>query len=419
MRKSKPLLPVVDTTDYDVLIIGGGLVGASLACAMRWANYRVGVVEAVPFSLPEQPSYDHRGLVLSLASKRIMAGLELWNELKSKANPVRRIHVSDQGSFGFTRLEAGDFEVDAFGYVITGIELGRVLVQQLEQVKNVEYLTPALLKDVTPHEDHILVDLEVNGQARTVRTRLLVAADGGRSKTRALLRIAVKEHDYRQTALVCVVTPSGPHNDTAYERFTKSGPMALLPMQGRRCVAIYTVPSDRAAQIQALDDDAYLQLLQQRLGHRLPRFAQAGKRHAYPLQLTQALQLVMHRSVVIGNAAHTIHPNGAQGLNLGLRDVAMLAEVLVDAGKNGIDPGDRRLLNAYAGSRAGDQRQVIRFTHGLTRLFYNDFVPIIIARNLAMLAVDTLPALKRALVHRAMGISGRQPRLVCGLPLAS
>jgi len=401
--------------DFDALIVGGGMVGASLACLLAGQGQQVALVEAVSPKASEQPSYDDRGLALSASSRRIFEAVGIWAALLPDAAPIRRIHVSDRGHFGFTRLDAAEAGVPALGHVVIGRSIGRALHERLHAVEGIEFLCPARVERVEMLGDRVRVAIE--GTGGPIEAGLLIAADGADSALRTQLGIETYVRDYRQTAIVANVTPERSHEFTAFERFTESGPLALLPLADRRCVSVWGAGAADAAELTALDDAAYGARLAERFGHRLGAFTKVGTRRSYPLRLVRARRQHVGRAVIIGNAAHAIHPNGAQGLNLGLRDVAALAEVFVDARRRGADPGAGETLSRYAAWRERDQRSVIAFSDGLTRLFYNDLAPVVWARDALMLATDLLAPLKRALIRRAMGLSGRQPRLVRGLPL--
>jgi 2-octaprenyl-6-methoxyphenol hydroxylase len=407
-----PVLP-----EYDCLIVGGGLVGASLACALATASLRIGVIEAVPFEQDLQPSYDDRGLVLAPASQRILSGLGLWAPIAAEATPIERIHVSDRGRFGFTRLKATEIGMSALGHVVVARTLGKALVARLSSHDTVDLLCPARLESLELQPAQVKVGISQEGRCLSLTTRLLVAADGGDSEVRRQFGIQTDIQDYRQTAVVANVTPERSHSNTAYERFTSTGPLAVLPLADQRCVAVWVVRTEQAVSLMALEEEAFLADLTARFGRRLGRFIRLGRRRSYPLRLTRATQQTGHRSVLIGNAAHTIHPNAAQGLNLGLRDVATLAELLIEAKRSGADLGGAELLRRYYAWRRPDQLETVGFSHGLAQLFYNDFLPLVVNRDLAMLAIDLIPPLKYKLMRRAMGITGHPPRLVRGLPL--
>lgn len=400
---------------FDVLIVGGGMVGASLGCALMGSGLRVALVEAVPFSNQGQPSYDDRGLALSTASRRILEGIGVWAGI-AEPTPIRHIHVSERGRFAFTRLSAEEFGLPALGHVVVARALGRALTERL-RAGDCEMLCPATLASIemTATGAEALVR---HGEAqRRLRARLLVAADGAQSPLRDMLKVGVRGRDYGQTAIVANVTPSRPHRHTAYERFTPSGPLAVMPQAGNRCGLVYGVRREETEAVMALSDAAFLDRVQRSFGGRLGEFLKVSPRQAYPLRLIVAKKIAGPRFVILGNAAHAIHPNSAQGLNLGLRDVAALADLLYAAARGGEDPGGEPLTAAFARARAADHRRIICLSDGLARLFYNDWLPLSLLRSGAMLAVDILPPLKRQLVRLASGLVGPAPRLVRGLPL--
>lgn len=402
---------------YDILIGGGGLVGASLACALSGHGLRIGLIEAVPYGEPGQPSYDDRAIALAAGTQRIFTGMGLWPALESRVTPIHRIHVSDRGRFGFARLDRAEEGVPALGYVALGRDLGAVLSARLSQCADVELIAPARVAGVEFAVDTAQVRVAAENGERSLATRLLVAADGAQSTLRDLLDIPTTTWEYGQTALIANVTPQRPHDNVAYERFTDSGPLALLPMSDARCALVWTLRNDQADAVMALDDAAFLARLQERFGQRLGRLLRVGKRSAYPLRLVRARESVRPRLALIGNAAHTLHPIAGQGFNLGLRDVAALAEVLLDARREGRDIGDAAVLARYADWRQGDHRRVIAFTDGLTRVFTSPLPPLAWARDLGMLALDLCPPAKRLFARLTMGKAGRLPRLARGLEL--
>lgn len=403
------------TTETDVLIIGGGLVGASLACALGQAGVRTRVVEAFTFAAEQQPGYDERSIALAQGSQRIFAGLGLWQALAADACPIHTIHVSDRGHFGFTRLQREQEGVPALGYVATARVLGRVLLEGLQRLDNVQILAPARLAALHIDADGVQADIEQQGVSQRCSARLLVAADGAQSAIREQFGIATTRRDYAQTAIIANVTTDKPHQHVAYERFTDSGPLALLPMTGGRSALVWTVRADQSDAVMALDDAAFLERLQRRFGYRLGRFTKVGIRNAFPLQLVQAKESVRPRLALIGNAMHTLHPIAGQGFNLGLRDVAALVDVLLDARRAGRDIGDLQVLQRYAAWRQSDQRRVAWFTDGMVRLFGQSLPPVAWLRDAGMLALDLCPPAKRWFGRMTMGRAGRLPRLARGL----
>jgi 2-octaprenyl-6-methoxyphenol hydroxylase len=409
-------------TDYDVIIAGGGMVGASLAHALAGGGLRVAVVEPVPLTAAAQPSYDDRAIALAYGTRRILEGLGVWAAIAPHAEPIRRVHVSDRGHFGFTHLDARDEDAEALGYVVTARDLGAALLAPLAE--RADLLCPARVANFVVEADRVRVSIEPAGcdtsvgapsTARSITARLLVAADGGRSAIRERLGIAQRHHAYGHHAVVANVTPSLPHQGVAFERFTETGPLALLPMTQNRCGLVWTARDADLADVLALDDRAFLAALQERFGFRLGRFVAVGRRSHYPLELRLAETQVLDRVAFIGNAAHTVHPIAGQGFNLGIRDVAMLADVLVEAHRAGRDLGALAVLEGYEAARRRDQRTVALATDALARLFTNPLGPLRVARNLGMTLLDALPPAKHLLARVGMGLAGAQPRLARGL----
>ncbi len=401
--------------DYDVIIVGGGMTGASLAVALAAGNTRIAVIEAVSPRAENQPSYDDRGLALSLSSQRILNGLGLWDVICKSANPIEHVHVSDQHHFGFVRLHAEQMHLPALGHVVLARELGRILMERISVTKNIHFICPAQVKDIVIRPERAEVTLLQDGCSSKLTAQLVAAADGSYSPVRELLGIKTDCRDYGQTAIVTNVTPGKPHNNTAFERFTTQGPLALMPSTENRCVVVFTVGSESAEHYLNMSDEEFLAVLQSRLGRRLGKFQRLGIRKSYPVQLIIAQEQVRERVVILGNAAHTLHPNGAQGFNLCLRDIAGLAEILLPAIRHRNDPGRRRLLNQYHDLRKPDQAQVTRFTDGVASMFYNDLPHKIWFRNTGMLLMDICPSLKQSFTLRAMGLHGKQPAMVRGL----
>lgn len=403
--------------DFDLLIVGGGMVGASLARAVSGLGLRIGVVEASVADAPAQPSFDDRVIALSWGSRQIIQGIGVWPAMEKVAEPIRRVHISDRGHFGFTHLDHRQEEVDALGYVVAARAMGEVLQQGLEGQSDIEFICPARLLSFTVDKDQVTVDLERAGGDAVLSARLLVAADGGDSQVRQLLSIPVREREYGQTAIIANLTASRPHQGVAYERFTDSGPLAMLPMMGGRISMVLTARDTQVESLMALDDGEFLATLQERFGYRLGRLETIGRRFAYPLRLRQATEQVRPRVALIGNAAHTIHPVTGQGFNLGLRDVAALADLLGDAAHRQQDVGETALLKRYADWRRRDQQAVAWITDSLARLFANPLGPLRLARNLGLLGLDGMPGLKHLVARQFMGINGRLPRLGRGVSL--
>lgn len=402
---------------YDLVIVGGGMVGASLAIALGGRGLRIALVEAHVPDADSQPSYDDRAIALAYGSRRIFEAMGVWPQLDGIAEPIKGIHVSDRGHFGATRLRAADEGVPALGLVVTARELGRVLLKQLQADGGLDVIAPARVVDFVDDGERVAVEIEQQGVMTALSCALLVAADGGKSAIREQLDVPVRRWTYGQSAVVANISPSQPHHNIAYERFTDSGPVALLPMSEGRCALVWTVADDDVDATLALDDAAFLRAFQTRFGYRLGRFSRAGRRTAYPLSLLRVRESVRGRVAIIGNAAHTLHPIAGQGFNLGIRDVAALAEVVSEAHGADQDIGAPEILTRYEQWRLGEQRGVALATDGLARLFSNPLRSLRIGRNLGLLAMELVPGAKHPLARAAMGMLGRQPRLARGVPL--
>ena len=391
------------TTDCDVLIIGGGLVGASLACALENSGLAVHVVEAHPLKSDAQPSYDDRTVALSWGSRCIFEGMGLWDAMADRLEAIKTIHISDKGHFGATRLRHDEEHVEALGYVAENRVLGEVLYQRLQQNRNLALHCPAELVSIEQTADRAVATIRMDRQESNLSARLLVAADGVVSQVRELLHIGSSSQDYGQSAVIANVTPGFKHDNVAYERFTDQGPVAFLPMTANRCSVVWTVPTAQADALMRLGDEAFLRQLQQRFGFRLGKLQKAGQRQLYPLRLIETTQVVRDRVVMVGNAAHTIHPVAGQGFNLALRDIAILTELIAASP----DPGDRNTLQTYVERREDDARRVYRFTDGLVKIFSNSNAALGHLRAAGLVAVGLVPLLRHQLARQSMGLSGR------------
>lgn len=399
------------TTSCDVLIVGGGLAGASLACALIDNGLSVEIIESHPLHAETQPCYDDRTVALSYGSRVILDAMGLWEKCCEKAEAIKTIHISDKGHFGVTRLKHDEEGVDALGYVCENRVLGEVFYQRLTEDSKFKLHCPAELTGIEQHEDYVRIQYKEEGDQQTVCAKLLVAADGVTSQVRELLKIEVSRQDYHQTAIVANVTTGQPHNNVAYERFTDSGPVAFLPMKQQRCSVVWTVPTDKVDNLVCLEDGEFLEHLQQRFGFRLGQLKKVGKRQAYPLALVEATQVVRGRVVVVGNAAHTLHPVAGQGFNLALRDIALLAELIVSSKEAGGDVGDASMLQSYQEMREKDALRVYRFTDTLVKVFSNKFSPLSHLRSAGLVVADLMPFVKHQLARQSMGLGGRMSRL--------
>ncbi|WP_454781595.1 2-octaprenyl-6-methoxyphenyl hydroxylase [Legionella sp. WA2022007384] len=391
--------------EIDILVIGGGLTGATLMLALQGLGHSTLLVEAKPFSDKVNPDFDARSLALSPASRRILTMLGVWDLLKDHATAIDSIHVSDQNHFGISRLQG---ESDApLGYVAEMQHINQALHQLLPHN---QIIAPASLKSLD-YEQNTATILTDSGEMN-VTARLIVAADGAQSLARRFCSLPAKTKLYGQHGIVTNVGLLKPHNHRAYERFTIHGPLALLPMQENRMSLVWAVPPKEAERLLSLSEAAFLGELQQAFGYRLGRFAKVGKRFSYPLQ--QVLMPIQTKwpVVFVGNAAHTLHPVAGQGFNLGLRDVATLAQCIAEQGLNA------EMLQHYVQLRSHDQKAITRLTDGLIHVFTSRLPGFGVARGLGLLAFDNIPVLKSLLARYARGFGGVVPDLVCEIALA-
>ena len=405
---------------YDLVIGGGGMIGASLAIALAPLGLKIAVVEAVSRVEADQPSFDDRSTALSRSTQRMYEAMGLWDDIIAAATPIRRIHVSDKGRFGFSHIDAKEQGVEALGYVVINRVLGQVLQSALSGASNVEVLCPARVTDIEAGEQDVkVVYADESADHRELYCRLLIAADGANSTLRPMLGICAKKTDYGQHAVIGNLLPERPLHGCAYERFTEQGPLAMLPIADDRAAFVWTVESTDAERVVGLDDETFLAELQEAFGNRLGRFSKVGRRAAYPLSLSKAMRLTADRGVLVGNSAHGLHPVAAQGFNLGMRDVAALCDCIADArsADGDADIGDPEILKRFAEWRRDDQGKLVRLTDGIVRLFGSSNPPLKLARDVGMLGFDLVPGVRSLFARHMMGLAGRLPRLARGVPL--
>jgi 2-octaprenyl-6-methoxyphenol hydroxylase len=397
---------------YDIVIAGGGMIGTSLALALEPLGLNVAVVEAIPRKAAAQPSFDDRSTALSRSTQRMFEAMGLWPRIVAASTPIRTVHVSDQGRFGFSHIEAEEQGVEALGYVVINRVLGGVLQDALDSLESVDVFCPARIVDVELALDKATAEVElVDGKRQTLTCDLLVASDGANSAVREMMGITAQKSHYGQCAVIGNLLPEKDINNVAYERFTEQGPLAILPVADGRAGFVWTVSEDDADRVMALDDEAFLAELQEQFGYRLGAFSKVGKRASYPLILSKALRLTATRSVLIGNSAHGLHPVSAQGFNLGMRDVAAIVDCIAES----TDPAV--MLKQYASWRRSDQKKLVRFTDGLVKLFGSESRPLRALRNIGMLGFDLVPGVRSVFAKHTMGLAGRLPRLSRGVPI--
>lgn len=408
----------------EALVVGGGMVGTATAIALAVAGLDVVLVDAEPPATQLETGYDGRSSAIAFGSQQALAGLGIWPAMALAAEPILDIRVSD-GRPGqpaaplFLHYDHRESGLDApFGHIVENRAIRRALAARLAELPQVTVAAPARLAELARKPGHVEAVLE---DGRWIRARLVIAADGARSKLRQEAGIAVAEFAYGQTGIVCTVAHELPHGGVAHEHFLPSGPFAMLPMTDHeghhRSSIVWTEKRERVPALLALSDQDFSAEIIRRFGDSLGRIAVLGGRWSYPLRLIHAARYADHRLALVGDAAHAIHPIAGQGLNLGLRDVAALAEVIADAARLGLDIGSATVLDDYQRWRRVDSLLLITVTDSLNRLFSNDLAPLRLARDLGLAAVNRLPPLKRLFMRHAMGAAGPRPRLLRGLPL--
>lgn len=388
--------------DYDLLIIGGGLAGNCLAWALKDTDLRMAVVEAnSPEQLKNSPIGD-RALALAAGTVQYLRDLAIWQGIQHKATAIKTIHVSDRGHFGKARLSAEMEQVDALGYVITARDIESHLSHLVAEY--VDCLCPTRVVGLMAGHDVMNVSLKRANQALNVSTKLLIGADGGNSSVRKLLDIGQYVTAYGQTALITTIKSSRPNQNTAYERFTSVGPLALLPVGNYQSAVIWTQSQEQAEALMAGSEVDFLAELQLCFGYKLGELKLIAPRHAFPLSLVRAKQMIARRAVIIGNAAHQLHPVAGQGFNLGVRDVMQLANHLIDQQAKKQDIGAAEFLQTYAATRQHDHDRTIAFTDNLIQIFSNEWGLLCAARNVGLTVFDHVPLVKSLLSRYAMGL---------------
>ncbi|MEO8002860.1 MAG: 2-octaprenyl-6-methoxyphenyl hydroxylase [Arenimonas sp.] len=393
---------------HDILILGGGLVGNSLACALENSGLQVGLVEA---SIPSTgaPGFNERKLALSAASLTALEHLGVVQKLSAGFSPIRRIHISRAGDFGSVDIQAKDYQREFFGGVVLAKDLGAALEARVSELKNLTMYRPAKVLKVNPDALAASVVVEIDGKEKTLEARLVIGADGTHSMVRSALGIATDDFDYQQHLFVCSLHTDQVSNGAAFERFSSQGPVALLPMPGGQYGALCGVDSDEVNRVEAMNDVEYLDYFQQRFGWRAGRIRRVGTRSHYPLRKVIATDVIGPGCVLMGNAAQTIHPVGAQGFNLGLRDALSFVECLQ---QHDLQSGE--LFSSYKESRREDREQTIAFSDGLARLTSqeNSFAKVV--RSLGFMGLGLNADLQAPIVNGAMGFRGKIPKLARG-----
>jgi 2-octaprenyl-6-methoxyphenol hydroxylase len=412
-------------TDYDIVIAGGGIVGCAAALALSNAtSYSIAVIEAFDAQAKAQaegnnqtsissdnsnksatmhPSFDARVVALAKESFKQLQqfGISL-NDGTVSSCPIKHIHVSDRGHLGQVQLHHSKQQNSDkdLGYVVSLAELGQQMLVQLKQT-NVDYLCPEKIQSVEQGQEQTNLQLS----DKTISAKLVLVAEGGQSPSREKFGLSASIEEYAQSAIIANVITQLPHNNSAFERFTSQGPIALLPMQtdaGNQMSLVWTIDREKADDVMAMSENEFLVKLQLLFGDKLGRFQAASTRYAYPLSLMQVKPFAAHRVICIGNAAQSLHPIAGQGFNLGVRDIKSLVDLLAGSEKDS-DPGLFSVINAYRKKRTQDKSSVIGATDALVKVFSNQYLPFTICRNLSLIALNHNPSLKNALASFAMG----------------
>lgn len=389
-------------SSYDIVIVGGGLVGMSLAVALSKSPCSVLLLEQNQAAPLHANVLDLRTTGMTRSSEQMFIQAGVWQELAGAATAIERLDISEQGNFGGARIDANQHGISPIGYMMPNHHLIKILSEQVAKLSNVTILSPASL--VSAHENQAGYDITVehNNKQLSIAVSLLVGADGGNSKVRSLMNISAEHKDYQQSAIITNVRTQKKHRNIAYERFTKHGPLAVLPIEDGCCALIWTQAKDNIDEYIQMDDQTFLQSLQKAFGYRLGKFLEVGKRSAYPLSLTTSNELTRSHAVLIGNAAQTVHPVAAQGFNLGLRDVHTLVHML---GEINYKPEQFPvMLQEYEQKRLPDRNHVIKLTDGLTRLFAPQIWPAKMLRSIGVRMISSLPAVQRGVLRRNLGL---------------
>jgi len=365
---------------YDLIIVGGGMVGASLAVALKNSGLQIGLIDAAPIILD-----DSRLIALNHASYRLFEKMGIWPELASRAEPIKQIHVSQRGHLGITRIAANEVDLDVLGYVVPARYINSALYSALNNISHIKLIRPASVTALTQQPDEVTLTVSLPTQTISLSSKIVIGADGTHSTVRDLLGISTDIIDYKQSALVTVTELYRDHKNIAYERFQKMGAIAMLPLTEQRAATIWTGCNELISHLLQLNDDEFLSELQKQFGYRLGRLKKTNQRAAYPLKMLCAHQQKKQNVLLIGNAAHTVHPIAAQGLNLALYEIAILADCFAKNGA-GLDKLPDLLSQQHFSSR---------FSHQLVRLFSNDFFMLNTARSI-------VSPLKQRFIRRAI-----------------
>ncbi len=407
----------VSTKQFDIVIIGGGLVGCSLALVLAQQKWNVAIIEAKSIHHEERGTSDPRSLVLSYSSCLLLQTLGLWEKLAPAATAIEKITVTAVGHFGSTRFVAKEHGIANFGVVIPADNLTATIQAAAQQTENITWFMPAKVHQLECHPENSKLTITTDDAKIILTAKLIVAADGSHSATRELLNIETQQKNYQQAAIIAQVESNQAHHHTAFEYLTQNGPLAILPREGNQRGLIWSVNENELADLMQLSDTEFLTKLQKIIGYRAGQLVAITPRASYPLQLITTQNPLRAGFILLGNAAHTLHPLAGQGFNLALRDVAALAEVLETARERYQQIGDISVLEKYWHWREEDQKNIVRFTDGTVNLFAAKFPPLMFLRSLGLIGLDALLPVRKHLLKRMLGFSKRVPKLLAGVQL--
>ncbi|QIR37401.1 FAD-dependent hydroxylase [Tolypothrix sp. PCC 7910] len=394
--------------DYDLVIVGGGIIGLTLASALKDSGLSILLVEAKVASAAVAKG---QAYAIHMLSALIYQGIGIWDKILPQIAKYQRVRLSDADFPEVVEFETADLGKPELGYVAEHQALLYPLQEFVRDCANVTYICPAEVLRTEYQKDIVAIEIKVAEEIRTVRSKLVVAADGSRSPIRQAANIKTHGWKYWQSCIVAFVQPEKPHNNTAYEKFWTSGPFAILPLPGNRCRIVWTAPHAEAKALCELDDEQFLAELSRRFGNQMGKLKLLGDRFIFPVQLMQSDRYVLPRLALVGDAAHNCHPVGGQGLNLGIRDVAALAQVIQKANASGEDIGKIQVLKRYERWRQRENLTILGFTDLLDRMFSNNFLPVLLVRRLGLWIMRRLPILKINVLKLMIGLKGRTPEL--------
>ncbi|PXA71170.1 2-octaprenyl-6-methoxyphenyl hydroxylase [Vibrio sp. 11986-1-5] len=390
-----------EVKSFDVIIAGGAMAGSTLALALNALSQRalsIAIIEPFQTNHHAHPGFDSRSIALAHGTVELLKSWGLWQSLCPFATPITQIHVSDRSHAGIVNFDSTHLGLDALGYVVELSKVGQQYAEKINACDNITYFCPLSVEHVERSPEHVSVTLS---DQQRITGKLLVAADGALSTSSAQMGFVRQEHDFEQVALIANVVSAQQHRGRAFERFTASGPLALLPMSDDRLSLVWCLSAEQAEQMLYASDSEFLAQLQTMFGWRLGRFLQVGQRSTYPLILRYHSQTIAHRFVTIGNAAQTLHPIAGQGFNLGIRDIATLAQVLTEEDTQSM--GEYRQLATFRQRREADRQATIQLTSTLVHLFSNDWLTLRVGRNLGLMAMENIPLLKAPLLNHTLG----------------